>query len=97
MEEIVEHLRDPYRVYCIQLNQGINKRAGDAILYVHIARPVSFKTVCEKFIFQHLELTMVKTGEKIPIVEVVGIQKVPNGNKPKYELTLDGNLIEILG
>ena len=65
-------------------------------MYVHIGRPVSFKTVCEKFIFQHIELTVVSSGEKIQTAEVIGIQKVPNGNKPKYELTLDGNLIEIV-
>ncbi len=97
MQEIVEHLREPYRVYCIQLDPGINKRATDTILYVHIGRPVAFKTVVEKFIMQHLELTVVSTGEKLLVSDVVGIQKVPNGNKPKYELTLDGNLIEVRG
>lgn len=95
MQEIVEHLREPYRVYCIQLNPGINKRPNQSILYVHIGRPVSFKTVCDKFIFQHAELTIVKTGEKLATTEVIGIQKVSNGSKPDYELTLDGNLIEV--
>lgn len=97
MEEVQEHLREPYRVYCIQLNPGINRRAADAILYVHIGRPVSFKTVCDKFIFQHIEFTVVSTGEKILTSEIIGIQKVPNGNKPKYELTYEGNLIEVRG
>lgn len=96
MQEIVEHLREPYRVYCIQLEQGMNKRPGDAVLFVHIGRPVSFKTVCESFILQHTELTVEKTNEKIPTVSIVGITKVPNGNKPTYELRLDGTLVEII-
>jgi hypothetical protein len=95
MQEIVEHLREPYRVYAIHMDPGVNKRPNQAMLLVHIGRPVSFKTVCESFIFQHLELTIQSSGEKIQTNSVIGIQKIPNGNKPQYELRLDGTLLEL--
>lgn len=92
MEEIIEHLREPYRVYAIQLEAGVNKRPGQTILFVHIGRPVSFRTVCNQFIFDNIELTIETTGEKILTSGIVGVQKVPNGNKPEYELTATGIL-----
>jgi len=97
MQEIVEHLREPYRVYAIQLDPGVNKRAAQSLLTVHIGRPVSFKTVLEKFILQHLELTIVSSNEKIQTSSVIGVQKIPNGARPDYELTLEGNLIAVRG
>lgn len=95
MQEIAEHLREPYRVYAIHLDPGMNKRPTQAVLFVHIGRPVSLKVVCESFIFKHLELIVQKTGELIQTSTIVGIQKVPNGNKPQYELRPDGTLVEI--
>ncbi len=99
MQEIIEHTREPYRVYAIQLDPGVNKRAQQSLLTVHIGRPVSFKSVVELFILQHLELTIVSSGagsgEKILTSSIVGIQKIANGAKPQYELTLTGNLLEL--
>lgn len=95
MDEIVEHLRETYRIYALHLENGINKRPGQAMLMVHIGRPVAFRTVCDKFIFEHVELTIEKTGEKILTSSIIGIQKIPNGNLPDYELRLDGTLVEI--
>jgi hypothetical protein len=95
MEEIVEHLREPYRVYAIHLDPGVNKRPNQAMMMVHIGRPVSFKTVCESFIFHHMELIIQKTGELIQTSAIIGIQKIPNGNKPSFELRLDGTLVEL--
>ncbi len=95
MQEIIEHTREPYRVYAIQLDPGVNKRAQQSLLTVHIGRPVSFKSVVELFILQHLELTIVSSGEKIETNSIRGIQKIANGAKPQYELTLTGNLLEL--
>jgi hypothetical protein len=96
MDEIVEHLREPYRVYALHLDPGVNKRPNQAMITVHIGRPVSFKTVCTMFVFLNIELTIEKTNEKIPTNGIIGIQKISNGNKPDYELTLDGTLKELL-
>jgi hypothetical protein len=95
MLEIVEHLREPYRVYCIHLDPGVNKRPSDAMITFHIGRPVSFKTLCSNYIFQHMELTVQKTGHKIPVGDIVGVQKISNQNKPTYELRMDGTFIEL--
>ncbi len=92
MEEIVEHLREPHRVYAISFENGMHKR----LVMVHVARPVSFKTVCVTFILNNIELTVEKTGEKLQTSLITGIQKVPNQNIPEYELTLDGLLKEII-
>ncbi len=95
MSELPDHLKQKYNLYAIQLESGINKRPGQTLLMVHIGRPVSLGTVCRQFIFHHIELTLVKTGEKILTSSITGVQKIPNDNKPDYELTLDGNLNEI--
>lgn len=88
MEEIVEHLREQYRIFSIHFENG-------QMIMVHIARPVSFKTFCEKFIFQHTELSVEKTNQKFETNKISGLQKIPNQNKPAYELRLDGTLGEI--
>lgn len=62
---------------------------------VHVERPVSFATFCESYIFQHEELTIEKTGEKIKTNRIYGIQKIDNGNKPHYILAMNGNLGQV--
>lgn len=96
MIELPGHLAEKYRLYAIHLDPGVNKRPNQAMLIVHIGRPVSFKTVCEKFIMEHVELTVVSSGEKIQTNGIIGIQKIDNANKPNYELTYDGLLKEIV-
>lgn len=89
------HLSDKYRLYAISFEQDYVNRANQNMILVHVARPVSLQTLCGSYIFQHAELTIEKTGEKIQTSRVCGIQKIDNGNKPKYELTQDGILREI--
>ena len=89
MEEIVEHLREQYRMYSIHFDNG-------QMILVHIGRPVSFKTVCDKFIFEHIELSVEKTNQKFETNKISGIQKIPNQNKPAYELRMGGILVEVL-
>jgi hypothetical protein len=95
MNETVEHLREPYRVYAIHLEAGVNKRPNQAMLLVHAPQGGPFRHFCNTYIFQHMELTIVKTNERIMTSEVIGIQKIPNGNKPTYQINPDGTLVEI--
>ncbi len=88
MPELPDHLRDKYRMYSIHFENS-------SMILVHINRPVSFKTVCESFIFQHLELTT-DTGQKFETNKIAGVQKIPNQNVPAFELTHDGLLKKVL-
>lgn len=96
LNEPPKHLADKYRLYAIWLENDYGSRPVSDMLLVHVARPLSFATFCESYIFQHLELTVVKTGVKIKTSGICGVQKVDNQNTPKYEITMDGNLKEIL-
>jgi hypothetical protein len=49
----------------------------------------------ESFIFQYDELTIEKTGVKVPTNRICGIQKINNNNKPNYEIVMGGVLKEI--
>lgn len=90
------HLAEKYRLYAIFFEDNFNVRPNGNMMIVHIGRPVSLGTLCESYIFQHIELTVEKTGEKIKTNEISGIQKIQNDNKPKYELAMGGVLKEIL-
>lgn len=89
-------MEDKYRVYAITFEPTMVKRPGESVMFVHCGRPTSFKTFCNKFIFDHMELTIEKTNEKILTSTVVGVQKIPNQVTPAYELTGEGLLREIL-
>ncbi len=91
MEEIVEHLREPFRIYALHFENGMHKR----LMLVHVARPGPFKVFASNYLFNNMELTIEKTGEKIPTAWLTGIQKVPNANTPEYRITLEGLLCEI--
>lgn len=93
--QIPAHLAEKFMVYAIYFDDSFSKRPTGNILLVHIGRPVSLGTLCEAYIFQHPELTVETTGEKIKTNEINGIQKVANTNKPKYELTMAGVLKEV--
>ena len=90
------HLADKYRLYALWLETDYGSRPISDMLIVHVSQPASFATVCENFIFQHIELTVQKTGQKIPTSSITGIQKIDNKNIPKYELTMGGMLKEIV-
>jgi hypothetical protein len=96
LNEPPSHLAEKYRLYAIWIETDYGSRPITDMLIVHIGRPVSFATLCETYIFQHIELTVGKTGEKIKVSGITGIQKIDNKNIPKYELTMDGTLKEIL-
>jgi hypothetical protein len=83
-----EHLGDKYRVYALRLEDG-------GLVKVHIGRPVSFRTFAETFIFQHPELVNEKTKFILQVSQIVGLEKIPNSNKPDFELTATGQLLEI--
>lgn len=89
------HLSDKYNVYAIWLEKDYVNRPNQNMILIHIARPVSFQTLCGSYIFQHIELTIEKTGEKIQTSRICGLQKIDNGNTPKYVLTMTGDLREI--
>lgn len=89
------HLADKYRLYAIWLDRDFMSRPNQSMLIIHIGRPVSFETLCDTYIFQHMELTVEKSGDKIPVKGICGIQKIDNQNKPNYELTMDGTLKEL--
>jgi hypothetical protein len=82
------------KIYAIHFNKEVNNRDNDTLFLVSVGRPVSFKTICSTFIFQHLELTIEKTGAKIPVSGICGIQEIPDSNIATYELTIDGVLKE---
>lgn len=91
-----EHLKDKYRLYAIWLNTDYGSRPISDMIIVHVSRPVSFATFCDSYTLNHIELTVQKTGQKILVSNVCGIQKIDNNNKPHYELTMDGTLKEII-
>ncbi len=93
MEIPVEHLREKYFIFSLQFENGLARR----MIMVHVGRPLSFRTFAEKYVLQHVELTIQRTNEKLEVNKLVGIQKIPNDNLPAFELTMDGNLIEIRG
>lgn len=93
-QRAVYKLEDKYRVYAITFEPTMDKRPRESVMFVHVARPISLKTFCDSFIFQHLELTNEK-GDKFKTNAVCGIQKVPNQVTPEYELTMDGLLKDI--
>lgn len=90
------HLKDPYRLYALWFETDYGSRPISDMIIVHVGRPVSLATLCESFIFQHMELTVEKTGQKMKTNAITGIQKIDNKNIPKYELTMGGMLKEIL-
>lgn len=83
-----EHLSDKYRVYALRFADG-------GLVKVHVGRPISFKTFAETFILQHVELMSEKTKTMFLVKDIVGIEKIPNSNKPDFEVTADGQLLEI--
>lgn len=89
------HLAEKYRLYALWLETDYGSRPTNEMLIVHIGRPVSFATLCETYIFQHVELTVEKTNDKIKVNSITGVQKIGNQNIPKYELTMDGILKEM--
>lgn len=95
VNEPPSHLAEKYRLYAIWLEADYGSRPISDMIIVHVGRPVSFGTLCEQFILQHLELTVETTGQKIRVGSITGIQKIDNKNIPKYELTIDGILKEI--
>lgn len=95
LNEPPAHLAEKYRLYALWLEADYGSRAISDMIIVHVGRPVSFATLCESFIFQHVELTVEKTNQKIMVNTITGIQKIDNKNIPKYELTMDGLLREI--
>jgi len=82
------HLADKYNVYFLRFN-------GGSTIFVHVSRPVSFKMFIEQYLLNNIELTIVKTDEKIKTNNIVGVEKVLNTNIPEFELTMAGNLIGI--
>lgn len=91
-----DHLKEKYSLYAIWLDADYGSRPISDMMIVHIGRPISFATLCDTYIFQHVELTVEKTGQKIKVSGITGIQKIDNKNIPKYELVMDGTLKEIL-
>lgn len=91
-----EHLKDKYRCYAIWLATDYGSRPISDMLIVHLGRPMSFLSFVELYILQHQELTIEKTGQKIQTVNITGIQKIDNNNIPKYELTYDGVLLDMV-
>jgi hypothetical protein len=91
MIELPGHLQEKYRIYAIHFDDGLKK----SMIMVHVGRPMKFYSLIANYIFQHTELTVQKTGAKLQTGDIVGIQKIPNDNEPLYELTYDGNLLEI--
>ncbi len=87
MEQVSQDRR---LMYALQLENGMHTR----MIMVSVGRPLSFKGFVTNYIMQHLELTVVRTGEVIKVSEIVGIQKIPNENKALYEITADGKLLE---
>src|SRR5665213_2816516 len=87
-----EHLADKYRIYMLRFDDG-------GMVKLHVGRPVSFRTFCETFILQHIELTTQKIGdqnvEMFYTNNIVAIEKIPNSNKPDFEVTAEGILIKI--
>jgi hypothetical protein len=91
--ELPGHLAEKYRNYAIHFDNGLTK----SMLIVHIGHLLKFKSVFNNYIMDHIELTIQKTNSKLLTENIIGIQKVDNGNKPDYELTINGVLLEIGG
>lgn len=83
-----DHLADKYRVYALRFEDG-------SLVKVHVGRPISFRTFCETYILQHIELMAQKTKTIFPTSGICGIEKIPNNNKPDFEVTAAGELLEI--
>jgi hypothetical protein len=84
-----EHLADKYRLYALRFEDN-------ALLLVHVGRPISFKTFIETYIFQHVELMDEKNKTAYAVARITGIEKIPNQNIPTFELTAAGQLVEIV-
>lgn len=83
-----EHLQDKYRVYALRFED-------ESLLLVHVGRPISLKTFCEQYVFKHLELLNKTENLLFQTSKIKGVEKVLNSNKPDFELTMEGQLIEI--
>lgn len=83
-----EHLGDKYRVYALRFVDG-------QLVKVHVRNPVSFKTFCETYILKHVELTAKKSSTIFKTEYISGIEKILNSNKPDFEVTPEGLLLEI--
>jgi hypothetical protein len=86
-----EHLADKYRVYMLRFEDG-------GLVMLHVGRPVSLKTFIENYIFQHTELSTQKQGADRTVFytnQITAIEKVLNTNKPNFEITVTGQLLEI--
>jgi hypothetical protein len=83
-----EYLADKYRMYALRFENG-------DLVKLHVGRPISFKTFCDQYILQHIELLNQKAGVLFKVAQIVGIEKIPNSNKPDFEVTAEGNLLEI--
>lgn len=83
------------QVYAIHFEKEVNNRDNETLLFVRVAGLVTFKVMMESYIFQHLELTLQKTGQKLKTSSICGVQKIPFENTPAYELRWDGTLREI--
>lgn len=90
-----DHLKSRFRCYALWLESDYGSRPNQEMMIVHIGRPLSFRNFCEAYVFQHMELTIEKTGVKITTNRIRGIQKIDDNNTPNYELTFSGQLLEI--
>lgn len=91
-----DHLKEKYNLFALTFEEDYQNRAEDRSMVVHVGRPISMKTLCDTFIFQHLELTVERSNGKLKTNKIIGIQKIPNQNSPKYELTADGLLKDLV-
>lgn len=85
---IKDNMADKYRCYAVYFENGTN-------MIIHVRELTTFPVFCKKYIFDHIELTMEKTNQKIVTANISGIQKIPNQNKPEFELTVDARLVSI--
>lgn len=83
-----EHLADKYRVYMLRFEDG-------SLVKLHVERPISFKTFCETYILQHIELYNENTKTTFFTNQIMAIEKIPNQNIPDFTITLTGQLLEI--
>lgn len=90
-----EHLRPKYRLYALWFQNDFGGRPTENMVIVHVGRPMSFRTLCDTYIFENLELTVESTKEKYEVAKLCGIQKVLDDNVPQYELAYGGRLIQV--
>ncbi len=83
-----EAFGDKYRVYLLRFEDG-------SIVKLHVGRPISFKTFVETFIFQHMELVEDKSKTIFQTKNIMAVEKIPNSNKPDFQITAEGMLLEI--